>query len=54
MNYVDWEQRAYGLPLPLAQDEIKEMAEWVPHLGTAFPAAVQRICASPPPHLEHT
>ena len=49
-----WGQRTHGLPLPLVQDEIEEMVEWIPHLGAAFPAAVKRICASPSPYLEHT
>lgn len=49
-----WLQRISGIPLPLGQDEIEEMIEWAPHLGTAFPMVVQRICASPPPQLKQT
>jgi hypothetical protein len=38
-----WKYRLTGKPIPLDQNEADKMTEWAPHLGTAFPEAVQRI-----------
>lgn len=49
-----WRERTQGIPAPLDASETKVMAEWVLHLRSVFPAAVDWLCNSPPPRLEHT
>jgi len=48
-----WESRNQGVPVPLADDELKEMAEWVGELGPVFPDAVDLICKGRVPQFEH-
>lgn len=38
-----WADRLMGTPVPLEKEEASQMAEWAPHLGSAFPDVVQRI-----------
>ncbi len=38
-----WKNRLMGKPVPLDPAEASKMVEWVPHLGPAFPEAVQRL-----------
>jgi hypothetical protein len=46
-----WDRRIDGIPLPLDAEEVAMMVEWVPHLGPAFPEAVERVLKSPKPSL---
>jgi hypothetical protein len=39
-----WEGRNSGTPVPLANDELKEMIEWAGELEPVFPEAVAIIC----------
>jgi hypothetical protein len=38
-----WKNRLSGKPVPLDPAEASKMVEWLPHLGPAFPEAVQRL-----------
>ena len=49
-----WENRIQGAPVPLADGELKEMAEWAGELEPVFPDAVELICKGRVPQLEHT
>jgi Domain of unknown function (DUF4020) len=48
-----WDRRIRGIPIPLDHGELEEMVEWSLHLGSLFPQAVERICCSSAPPLEH-
>ena len=49
-----WESRLRGIPLPLAEQEVKEMADLPLVLGSIFDEAVERVVASPPANFgEH-
>jgi hypothetical protein len=49
-----WEGRNQGTPVPLTNDEHKNMVEWVGELEPVFPEAVEAICQSRVPPLEHS
>ena len=49
-----WEGRNQGIPVPLADGELKEMVEWVGELEPVFPEAVEVICKGRIPQFEHT
>jgi len=49
-----WEDRIQGIPVPLSDGEVKEMAEWGGELESVFPEAVELICRGRVPHFEHT
>ena len=42
-----WQDRLQGVLAPLAPEECLEMVEWLPHLGTHFPVAVQLATSMP-------
>ncbi|MEB3334074.1 MAG: DUF4020 domain-containing protein [Cyanobacteriota bacterium] len=43
-----WKNRLQGVPAPLEGEEVIQMLEWVPHLGNAYPAAVDLAIQCPP------
>jgi hypothetical protein len=42
------------VPAALEETEIREMLEWLPHLGDCFPAAVALAIQSPVIRIEHS
>jgi hypothetical protein len=48
-----WEGRNEGNPVPLSDNELKKMLEWVGELEPVFPEAVELICKGRIPQFEH-
>jgi len=48
-----WSNRIGGVPVPLNQKEINKMGEWAVWLKPVFSEAVENICGSIAPRLEH-
>ncbi len=49
-----WQGRQQAVPAALGEAEIREMLEWLPHLGESFPAAVSLAIRSPTIRIEHS
>jgi hypothetical protein len=49
-----WSQRITGIPVRLSDEEMEKMVLWAVELGPVFAAAVEKVCLSPAPSLEHT
>jgi SIR2-like domain/Domain of unknown function (DUF4020) len=49
-----WQDRLQGVLAALDEAEIREMLEWLPHLGDAFPDAVALAVRVPPIRIEHS
>ncbi len=49
-----WQERQQAVPAVLDEAEIREMLEWLPHLGDSFPQAVPLALRSPTIRLEHS
>lgn len=49
-----WQDRLQGMPTALDEVEIRQMLEWLPHLGDAFPDAVALAIRSPAIRIEHS
>ena len=49
-----WQDRLQGVLAVLNEAEIREMLEWLPHLGDAFPDAVALAVRSPAIRIEHS
>lgn len=49
-----WQDRLQGVLAPLNEAEIREMLEWLPHLGDAFPKAAALAVRFPLVRLEHS
>lgn len=48
-----WENRLQSVPLPLDDIEVKQMLEWLPHLGELFPQGVTLAVSAPLTQIEH-
>ena len=48
-----WQDRLQGVLATLTEAEIRQMLEWLPHLGDAFPEAASLAIRSPAIRLEH-
>jgi len=48
-----WQDRLQGVLAALDEAEIREMLEWLPHLGNTFPDAVALAVRSPAIRIEH-
>ena len=42
-----WENRLQGIPVPLDAGEVEATLDWLPHLGTLFPEAVEQAVRMP-------
>lgn len=49
-----WQDRLQGVLAALDEAEIRKMLEWLPHLGDAFPDAVDLAVRSPAIRIEHS
>lgn len=49
-----WRNRLQGVPAPLDEAEVREMLEWLPHVGDSFPEAVSLAVRSPEIRIEHS
>ena len=49
-----WQDRLQGVLATLDETEIREMLEWLPHLGDLFPDAVALAVRYPPIRIEHS
>lgn len=49
-----WQDRLQGVLASLDEAEIREMLEWLPHLGDAFPDAVALAVRSPVIRIDHS
>jgi hypothetical protein len=50
-----WEDRNQGIPVPMADDELKKIVEWSSELGCVFPDVAEIICNGPVPKpIQHT
>lgn len=49
-----WHDRLQGVFAPLEPGEIRQMLEWLPHLGEAFPAAVALATQMPAPPRDYS
>jgi hypothetical protein len=49
-----WENRLQGVLAALDETESREMLEWLPHLGDAFPAGTALVVRFPPIRIEHS
>lgn len=49
-----WDRRIDGVPVPVDTEELEEMIEWTVYLTPIFEEAVDRVCRSSPPLLQHT
>jgi hypothetical protein len=48
-----WHDRLVGIPAALDRSEIRQMLEWLPHLGDVYPDAVALATHSPATGIEH-
>ncbi len=49
-----WQDRLQGVLAPLDEAEIRQLLEWLPYLGNAFPDAVALAVHSPTIRIEHS
>lgn len=49
-----WENRLQGLLAALDEAEIRQMLEWLPHLGDIFPAAIALVNRFQPIQIQHS
>src|SRR5690606_15986059 len=49
-----WQDRSQGVLAALDEAEVREMLEWLPHLGDAFPDAVALAVRFPTIRIEHS
>ncbi|MBC7284640.1 DUF4020 domain-containing protein [Hoeflea sp.] len=49
-----WQDRLQGVPVAMDEAEIRQMLEWLPHLGDAFPDAVALAVRFPAIRIEHS
>ncbi len=48
-----WKNRLQSVPLPLDDIEVKQMLEWLPHLGELYPQGVTLAISAPLTQIEH-
>lgn len=48
-----WRERHQAVPAALDEAELREMLEWLPHLGDLYPVAVSLALCSPKIRIEH-